>query len=513
MNEHSRSAGMPQSTQYSPYSYFPSANLLSNLKASVSSTWICTTLAVLATFLILEQTVYRVKKRHLPGSKWTIPIIGKFADSMSPTLEGYQKQWDSGSLTALSVFNIFIVMASSNDYARKILNSPTYTEPALVASGKQVLCEDNWVFLSGKAHVDYRRVLNTLFTRKALSLYLSLQDTLARQHFTEWLKTCKETGKALTFMKPARDLNMRTSLKVFCGSHIPDDAVQEITDKYWLITRALELVNFPLAIPGTKVYGAIQARKVAVKWLSNAARLSKIAMTEGSEPTCLLDRWVLELNNPELKGSKKQFTDRQMALVILSFLFASQDAMSSGIIYAFQHFADHPEVVEKVREEQHRVRGGDYSRPMTLEMIDDMPYLRACIRESLRLKPPVCMVPYKAIKPFPISPEYTVPVNSMVIPSLYPSMHDPEVYPEPEKFLPERWLDPNGLAWSNPKQFLVFGSGPHKCIGIDYTLMHMACVMGTAAVLMDWKHEVTPQSDKVHLFPKDGCLLEFTPRV
>lgn len=85
----------------------------------------------------------------------------------------------------------------------------------------------------------------------------------------------------------------------------------------------------------------------------------------------------------------------------------------------------------------------------------------------------------------------------MVIPSLYPSMHDPEVYPEPAKYLPERWLDPNGLAWSNPKNFLVFGSGPHKCIGIEYTIMHMACVLGTAALLMDWEHGVTPESNQV----------------
>lgn len=215
---------------------------------------------------------------------------------------------------------------------------------------------------------------------------------MAREFFADWLKRCKETGKALNFMVPARDLNMRTSLKVFCGPHIPENAVQEIQDKYWLITNALELVNFPLALPGTKVYKAIQARKIAVKWLANAARLSKISMAEGNEPTCLLDRWVMELDKPELKGNQKQFTDRQMALVILSFLFASQDAMSSGIIYAFQHFADYPEIVQKVREEQHRVRGGDYARPMTLEMIDEMPYLKAAVRESLRLKPPVCMV-------------------------------------------------------------------------------------------------------------------------
>lgn len=223
-----------------------------------------------------------------------------------------------------------------------------------------------------------------------ISLYLPIQDAIAREWFAKWLEEAAATDKPLAFMMRARNLNMRTSLKVFCGPHIPEEAIKEISDKYWLITSALELVNFPLAVPGTKVYRAVQARKVAVKWLANAARLSKLAIRGGKESSCLLDQWV-ELMDTESKG-RKDFTDREMALVVLSFLFASQDAMSSGLIYAFQHFADHPEVLAKVREEQHRVRGGDYDRPMTLEMLDDMPYLRAAVRESLRTKPPVCMV-------------------------------------------------------------------------------------------------------------------------
>lgn len=70
------------------------------------ATWLYTTAAIVLALLILEQSVYRYKKRHLPGATWTIPLIGKFADSMSPTMEGYKKQWDSGALSAISVFNM-----------------------------------------------------------------------------------------------------------------------------------------------------------------------------------------------------------------------------------------------------------------------------------------------------------------------------------------------------------------------------------------------------------------------
>lgn len=201
-------------------------------------------------------------------------------------------------------------------------------------------------------------------------------------------------------MQTARFMNMEMSLRVFCGNHLPDHAPKEINDKYWAITKALELVNFPLALPGTKIWRAIKARKVAMRWLELAVHNSKLAMANGSEPECMVDAWVQMLNDPSYKGGRTDFTDREMAMVIFSFLFASQDAMSSGLIYGFQHLADHPEIHAKVREEQERVRKMDFDKPMTLEMLDQMPYLRAVVKESLRVKPPVTMVSLAALHTF-----------------------------------------------------------------------------------------------------------------
>ena len=192
-------------------------------------------------------------------------------------------------------------------------------------------------------------------------------------------------------MMTARHLNMETSLGVFCGSHIPEHAANDINVKYWDITQSLELVNFPLALPGTKVYKAIQARKVAMHWLELAAHKSKIAMANGGAPECMLDEWVLSLADPNYKG-RKEFSDTEMAMVLFSFLFASQDAMSSGLIYGFQHLADHPEVLAKVREEQDRVRQGNYGKPLSMDMMVQMTYLHAVVKESMRVKPPVLMV-------------------------------------------------------------------------------------------------------------------------
>ncbi|KAF5375272.1 hypothetical protein D9758_000083 [Tetrapyrgos nigripes] len=497
------------------------AEALYNLPATLfpfatdkSATWWYTTAAILLGLLALEQTVYRYKKGHLPGDPWTIPIIGKFADSMKPTMENYMKQWNSGALSALSVFNIFIVMSSTTDYSRKILNSPTYAEPCLVYSAKVILNPRNWVFLTGKEHVDYRRVLNLLFTRKAIGLYVGIEDAITRKHFAQWMKDREGKG-AMPIMMPSRYLNMDTSLRVFCGDHIPDHATKEISDKYWAVTQALELVNFPFAIPGTKVYKAKQAAKVAMDWLELAAHNSKAAIAKGAEPACLIDEWMYLISQPDYKG-RNDFSDHEIAMVVFSFLFASQDAMSSGLIYGFQHLVDHPEILAKVREEQERVRQGNFEAPLTLELMDQMPYLQAVVKESLRVKPPVTMVPYKTTKAFPISDHYTVPANSMVIPSFYNALHDADVFPRPDRFDPDRWLDPNSSANTNPKNYLVWGSGPHRCIAVEYASINIALVLATAAVMFDWEHEITPLSNEVEiiatLFPKDGCKLKLTPR-
>lgn len=95
----------------------------------------------------------------------------------------------------------------------------------------------------------------------------------------------------------------------------------------------------------------------------------------------------------------------------------------------------------------------------------------------------------------------------MVIPSFYNSLHDSSVYPDPDSFSPERWLDPSGLANSNPKNYLVFGSGPHRCIGLEYATMNMTLVLATACAMMDWEHEVTPLSNTVEYVSNSQLLI------
>lgn len=196
--------------------------------------------------------------------------------------------------------------------------------------------------------------------------------------------------------------------------------------------------------------------------------------------------------------------------------------MSSSITFAFQHLADYPEVLAKVREEQTRIRGSAET-PITLDLMDNMKYTEATVKEVLRHRPPVIMVPYLVKKNFPLTEDYTVPKGTMLMyvcasspppfllfppwsfpratfpsrradppsrlrsPSFWNALHDPAVYPDPEEFIPERWL-PGGTNFGpeDSKNWLVFGAGAHRCIAQSYVSLFFFFLRRTVADKTIW---------------------------
>lgn len=102
----------------------------------------------------------------------------------------------------------------------------------------------------------------------------------------------------------------------------------------------------------------------------------------------------------------------------------------------------------------------------------------------------------------------------MIVPTTYPALHDPEAYPNPDVFDPQRWID--GDAEKQHKNWLVFGTGPHYCLGQTYAQMNLMAMISLASVKLDWSHQITPISENIKvfatIFPQDDCLLSFTRR-
>lgn len=466
---------------------------------------------------LYDQISYILKKGTIAGPTFKMwPIIGPFLESMNPKFEEYQAKWASGPLSCVSVFHKFVVIASVRDLARKTFNSPQYVKPCVVDVAIKILRPSNWVFLDGKAHVDYRRSLNCLFTRSALAVYLPIQEKIQTQYLKRFVETSKNSPRP--FMTDFREINCAVSLRTFCGEYITEEQISLIADNYYKITEALELVNFPIILPFTKPWYGKIAADMTMDIFEKCAEMSKKHIAADGEITCTMDAWCQSMKdgkNDTSKNAVREFTNKEISETIFTFLFASQDASSSATTWLFQILADRPDVRQKVREEQLRVRNGDLNRHIDLDMIDEMEYTRMVVKETLRYRPPVTMVPYVTKKPFPITEDYTVPKGSMIIPTLYPTLHDPEVYENPDEFIPERWI-PGSKASEAHKNWLVFGTGPHVCLGQTYVMMNLIGMIGRAALFYDWTHTVTDKSETIRvfatIFPDDDCILQFRER-
>lgn len=309
--------------------------------------------------------------------------------------------------------------------ARKVFNSPTYVKPCVVDIAHKLLRPNNWVFLDGKAHVDYRKGLNGLFTRQALEVYLPEQEDVYDVYYARFVEMSKTAGKAVPFMNTFRELITAVSCRTFVGHYISDDAVKKIADDYYLITAALELVNFPIILPFTKTWYGKKAADMVLDEFAKCAAKSKVRMAAGGNITCILDGWVKSMLDSEAYRQKvasgvpvddnekpsqviRVFDDIEISMTLFTFLFASQDATSSAATWLFQLMADRPEVLDKVREENINVKNGDVKARYTLDMLENMTYTRAVVKEILRYRPPVLMVPYEVKKDFPITENYTI---------------------------------------------------------------------------------------------------------
>ncbi|GMG32154.1 unnamed protein product [Aspergillus oryzae] len=433
-------------------------------------------------------------------------------------LPDFLAEWSAWQyvVTFLVGLVLFVVLASDRDLAHKVFKSPAYAEPCLVPVARDIIGHKAWVFLQGRDHAEYRRGLVPLFTSRAIATYLPVQERVLDDYYNQFVAATKANqGKPMAFMTLFREINCALSCRTFFGDYISDDQVKKIADDFYLATDALDLVNIPLAmyVPFTKTWLGKRTADAVHRVFAECAARCKANMAKGATPTCIVDHWVLhmmesnryrervaagETNLEKPKNMIREFTNEEISDTLFTFLFASQDASSSATTWLFQILAQRPDVLDKLREENLAARGGDRNKPFDLPMLESLTYTNAVIKELLRYKPPVILVPYLATKDFPVTPDYTVPKGSMIIPSCYPALHDPEAYPNPDVFDPERWI--SGDAESKTKNWLVFGAGPHDCLARKYVPLSLAGMIGKASLELDWEHHPTPRSEEIRVF-------------
>nr|XP_003705489.1 PREDICTED: cytochrome P450 9e2-like [Megachile rotundata] len=174
-------------------------------------------------------------------------------------------------------------------------------------------------------------------------------------------------------------------------------------------------------------------------------------------------------------GPGKELTIEDMTAQAFIFFFGGFESTSTLMCFAAYEVGVNDEVQKRLQDEIDEVLN-NANGDVTYEAINNMKYLDAIINEALRMYPVVvgtdriCAKNYELPPALPGAKPHVVQKGQYVWIPIYGVQHDPEYFPEPEKFNPERFYDdPKQIL--NSGSFLSFGLGPRMCIGNRFALL------------------------------------------
>ena len=192
-----------------------------------------------------------------------------------------------------------------------------------------------------------------------------------------------------------------------------------------------------------------------------------------------------DLGVEEIKDSDIQFTETAVNKTLLSLLLAGVTTTSTTFYALINILAHHPSILDRLHQDV--VKLGKESQDDLITMADreDMPYCRAVLLEALRYITILPMgVPHRTVDPAEID-GFHVPGDTDIVSNLWTLHHDPDFWPEPFEFRPERFLDDEGqlVAADHPnrKHLLPFGAGPRVCLGESMALARLFIWIATLA--------------------------------
>jgi len=153
----------------------------------------------------------------------------------------------------------------------------------------------------------------------------------------------------------------------------------------------------------------------------------------------------------------RPMSDRELRDELMTLLVAGHETTATALSWAVELLARHPDERERLEAE---VAGGDGA------------YLDAVIKETLRLRPVVALVLRKLVEPMEFGGRL-LPAGVSVAPSIHLVHRNPDVYPEPDRFRPERFLERPAGTYT----WIPFGGGVRRCLGGAFAEFEMSVVL------------------------------------
>jgi cytochrome P450 len=312
---------------------------------------------------------------------------------------------------------------------------------------------------NGSNHRRLRALLQPAFSKGALEGYAGEIASLAKRGLDELPRE-----GAVDVSELCRDLALEVALKCFYG--LQGEAAKKGVGR--LIAEFIDAWTNPMAmLLPINVSGFPYRKKLHRAELLAAALRSLIASKRTSGGN---QRDALGLLLAARDGGGEQLTDDELMAEAFELVVAGHETTALTLTWTLLLLDQHPEVLANLRDELAGL--GDRA-----DAVGGLPLLDSVVKESMRLLPPAPLLFPRTSTAETTLGDHRLPAGATVVVSPVATHHDPTLYSEPRRFLPERW---RGRSVS-PYAYLPFGAGPRTCIGMVFAAQAIRLLL--AAIL------------------------------
>ena len=313
-------------------------------------------------------------------------------------------------------------------------------------------------------------------------------------HLTEKLLDSWSAGIRRDMAFESKRLALHISGKILLGLDSPSEAnaLGAGLERWLLMNSSFPVSAFRVDRPGTPYWQMLRLADSLEKDLLKTINRKRAQSDQNPDVFSLLVG--LDSDN-EVIG--------QAALLLIASYMTTCNALAWTLFL----LAQHPSVMGDLLDE---LRGALHGDAPAVEELGQLKLLEGVIKETMRLLPPVVYLFRIAVEPFQIGP-FELPSLSTVALSQYITHRMPDLYDQPGRFLPHRWLTSNPSSY----EYFPFGAGPHQCIGYSLAMIELKVVL--AMMLQRYRFTVVPNSriDRhvgITLSPKHGIPMWIAPQ-
>jgi cytochrome P450 len=355
------------------------------------------------------------------------------------------------------------------------------------------LLGDGLLTIDGDYHRRARRIMLPAFHHESISSAVGTMVTEAERALDAW-----KVGERVDVYHWARELAMRIAMRALLGLD-PDDSDSGARAAHHF-ERALSFYGTDPLDRMRRGPGSMWRRMLASRRVLDEIVYGEIHRRRTREQHAT-DILGLLLGARDEDGSG--FSDEEVRDQLMTLMFAGHDTSTSTISFLLYELARHPEALRRVCDELDEVLDG--RPPAPAEVAGGLSQLDMALDETLRLYPPAWIGPRRAVQAFEFDGQ-PVPAGAYVAYCSWASHRLPEVFPDPEAFVPERF-SPERKAALPKGAYVPFGAGSRTCIGMRFGQLEIKAV--TALVLQRFRPEL-PGGHALHirqmptLSPDDG---------